>query len=49
MMVNSHDPDSPSPEPPPVTADITDLDREVKEAVPKKYHDYSHDVVNTPH
>ena len=40
MTVDSHDLDSPPPEPPLVTADITDSDKEVKEAVPKKYHNY---------
>ena len=40
MTVDSHDLDSPPPEPPLVTADVTDSDKEVKEAVPEKYHNY---------
>ena len=41
MTVNTHDPGAPLPEPPPIiTADVTDSDKEVREAVPEKYHDF---------
>ena len=40
LTVETYDPDSPPPEPPPVTADIIDTDQDVKKLVPEKYHDY---------
>ena len=41
LTIGTYNPDSPPPEPPPiVTADVTDSEKEVKEAVPTKYHDY---------
>ena len=40
MTTKAHDPDSPPPKPPPVAANLKDTDQDVKNSVPKKYHDY---------
>ena len=40
MTIETHDPDSPPPEPPPVTTDLKDTDQDMKNSVPKKYHNY---------
>ena len=40
LTVEPYDPESPPPEPPPVTADINDSYQDVKNSVPHKYHNY---------
>ena len=40
LIIGTYDPDSPLPEPPPVTANITDTNQVMKNTVPKKYHNY---------
>lgn len=40
LTIGIYDPDSPPPEPPPVTANIINTNQNMKKMVPKKYHNY---------
>ena len=40
MTTKTHNPNPPPPKPLPVTANLKDTDQDVKNSVPKKYHNY---------